>query len=690
MKNTLAHTCTRLTFVSLVFLFCLVCGAATAHAAPYRFHTEWAKLSEKETDRLFAASQQKKNDHAAVAVLWLIPEPGYYTYSHEPGGEGMPLDVRVLPSGEETGANVSQPDETSVRVLYPRGRESRQSGVVSRHLHGRTPVFLLFKDVPPLPVTLDIRLLACSSKHCFPVHEKLLLPEAPADMPDAASQPWFPLLEHKQNIQPCDHSEMAEVAPSKAAVPPVDAPAPLPAPAVQDPALAKLLPAAHTSVFQKKSLSSSPSLLPEAAAYSFEPRELDGVFKVDGWLRAVGLGLIAGLLLNVMPCVLPVLTMKFSVLLSQECEERECWRSIREHTLFFAAGIVTWFTLLAVVSGLTGMLWGQLFQSSEAIFLMLLIVFSMALSMFGVFHLPVLDLQPQNSGSPRMQAFSTGMFTTLLATPCSGPLLGGVLAWGMTKPLPVLMTVFAATGVGMSLPYMLIACFPSLVRFLPKPGAWLSALERVLGLLLMGTAIYLFSLLPADLHVKTLITLLVAATSAWIWGRWGSLRGSVTRRMFLGGCAFGAIALSTFWAFLPAQQENVPWRTFDQQQFQADLGKKAMIVEFTADWCPTCKVLERTTLAAPNLLPILEQYSVEAVKVDMTHKNSHHDDLLKSLNSASIPMLAIFPAGEGALRPVILRDIYTVTDLHLALRQAKIPHKRMVEMLYPVKLLSQP
>ena len=269
-------------------------------------------------------------------------------------------------------------------------------------------------------------------------------------------------------------------------------------------------------------------------------------------------------------------------------------------------------------------------------------------------------------------------------------LLGGVLAWGMTKPLPVLMTVFGSTGLGMALPYVAIALFPGLVRFLPRPGAWLATLERVLGLLLMGTAIYLFSLLPTDLHVKTLITLLVAATSAWIWGRWGSLRGSITRRMFLGSFAVGAIALSTFWAFLPPQQETVPWAPFSEAQFRADLGKKAMIVEFTADWCPTCKVLERTTLAAPNLLPILDQYSVKAVKVDMTQKNDDHDRLLKSLNSASIPMLAIFPEGEGASQPVILRDIYTVTDLHLALRQAKIPHKRMVEMLYPVKLLSQP
>lgn len=175
-----------------------------------------------------------------------------------------------------------------------------------------------------------------------------------------------------------------------------------------------------------------------------------------------------------------------------------------------------------------------------------------------------------------------------------------------------------------------------------------------------------------------------------MWGRWGSLRGSITRRMFLGAFAFGAIFLCGFWAFLPAQKESVPWVEFSEETFRADLGKKAMIVEFTADWCPTCKVLERTTLAAPNLLPILDQYSLTAVKVDMTFKNAAQQELLKALNSASIPLLAVFPEGPGASTPVILRDIYTTTDLHLALRQAKIPHKRMVEMLNPVKLLSQP
>ncbi len=675
--------------VMLIAAFCCAfLGTGSALAAqtpPYRFHTEWAKLSAVDGRKL----TPPVDANAALAVLWLIPEPGYYTYSHSSGGEGMPLKVSILSEGSLLEAD-------RVQIQYPEGTEHRSGETAVRHLYGRTPVFLVFKQAPERPVTLKVSLLACSDKNCFPMAESLLLPAPPAELPNAVGMPWFKKLEEGFETSGLPVSpEPQEAVPHAEAAPvqPVASDPAEPSPALSKDRHTQLLPEAHTSVFQKKLQRTSASAVmtaPDSDSYAFKTRELDGTFKVDGWPRAVGLGLLAGLLLNFMPCVLPVLTMKFSVLLGMDCSAQERRRHIREHSICFAAGVIVWFALLAVLSGLTGMLWGQLFQSAEVLFFMLLIVFCMALSMFDVFHLPVLDLQPHQSGSPRMQAFSTGMFTTLLATPCSGPLLGGVLAWGMTKPLPVLMAVFASTGLGMALPYVGIACFPGLVRFLPRPGAWLSAFERVLGLMLMGTAIYLFSLLPADLHVKTLITLLIAATSAWIWGRWGSLRGSITRRMFLGSFAVGAIALSTFWAFLPAQQDSVPWIPFSEQEFRAELGKKAMIVEFTADWCPTCKVLERTTLSAPNLLPILDQYSVTPVRVDMTQKNDDHDQLLKALGSASIPMLAVFPEGAGASQPVVLRDIYTVTDLHLALRQAKIPHKRMVEMLYPVKLLSQP
>lgn len=679
----------------LLRIFCLVClvavlfpllqsgGSARASGEPpYRFHTEWAKLSAVDGRQL----QPPVDRNTSMAVLWLLPSAGYHTYAHEAGDEGIPLTVTVLADGEPL-------SESKVQVHYTAGTEvSLTGGGKSRQLFDAAPVFLVFRETEPRAVTLDISLLACSDQHCQPVHTRIMLPTAPPELPNAAGQPWFN--EFLASKACCGENSVPPEVPPVAEMPEEENTASL--------RHANLLPSAPTSVFKRQSERALvptppepmavplPSAVPTPRGYDFAPQNLEGSFQIDGWLRAVGLGLLAGLILNFMPCVLPVLTMKFSMLLDAEEDFEKRRRSIREHTLFFAAGIVTWFAILAVISGVTGMLWGQLFQSSEVIFLMLLIVFCMGLSMFDVFHLPVLDLQSHHTSSPRMQAFSTGMFTTLLATPCSGPLLGGVLAWGITKPLPMLMTIFAATGIGMATPYVLLACFPRLIRFLPRPGSWLSVIERVLGFLLMGTAIYLFSLLPPALHVKTLITLLVAATTAWIWGRWGSLRGSVTRRMFLGAFAFAAIFLSGFWAFLPAQKEIVPWVEFSEEEFRANMGKKAMIVEFTADWCPTCKVLERTTLAAPNLLPILDQYSVTAVKVDMTFKNASHQELLRALNSASIPLLAIFPEGDGASRPVILRDIYTTTDLHLALRQAKIPHKRMVEMLNPVKLLSEP
>ena len=650
-------------------------SARAANEPPYRFLTEWAKLSAVDGRQL----QPPVDKNTSMAVLWLLPSAGYHTYAHEAGDEGIPLTVTVLADGEPL-------PESKVQVHYTAGTEvSLTGGGKSRQLFETAPVFLVFRESEPRAVTLDISLLACSDQHCQPVHTRILLPTAPPELPNAAAQTWFNTFLASKAC--CGENSVPPEVPPVAETP-EDETGTL--------RHASLLPSAPTSVFKRQSESAVapavpvPSSVPASRGYDFTPQNLEGSFQIDGWFRAVGLGLLAGLILNFMPCVLPVLTMKFSMLLDAEEDFEKRRRSIREHTLFFAAGIVTWFAILAVISGVTGMLWGQLFQSSEVIFLMLLIVFCMGLSMFDVFHLPVLDLQSHHSSSPKMQAFSTGMFTTLLATPCSGPLLGGVLAWGITKPLPVLMTIFAATGVGMATPYVLLACFP--------PAHTLSAPARLVAQR-AGTRARLSA------HGYGHLSVLPAASGPARENAHHPARGShhgmdmgtlgKPARLHHTTDVPGSLCLrrhfpSGFWAFLPAQKEIVPWVEFSEEEFRANMGKKAMIVEFTADWCPTCKVLERTTLAAPNLLPILDQYSLTAVKVDMTFKNASHQELLKALNSASIPLLAIFPEGDGASRPVILRDIYTTTDLHLALRQAKIPHKRMVEMLDPVKLLSEP
>ena len=657
----------RSAFLTGLFIFLLLplfCGLSHSaeQALPYRFHTEWASLSPEEAQKLDPPTDGK----LLAAVLWLTPESGYYTYSHEPGSGGVPLDVAVFSDGSPLPASIAE-------VRYAEGiSKPMPGGGTSLTLEGVVPVFILFHKAPEKELMLEISLLACSSRHCFPIQASVPLAEAPASPLDASSQPWFDALASSIPGQPEPFAvELPSLAPAPASSAPVAQLSSTVSP------YAVMLPPASGGITKSITGGANPIALPEPATlhsdYGFEPQLLEGALQIDGWSSAIIIGLIAGLLLNVMPCVLPVLTMKFSILLDNSSSFEERVRDIREHTVFFALGIVAWFALLAFITAFSGMLWGELFQRAEVVFFMLVIVFSMGLSMFGIFHLPVLDLQSGHSSSPRIQAFSTGMFTTLLATPCSGPLLGGVLAWGITKPLPVLVTVFAATGLGMALPYAVLACFPRLVRFLPRPGAWLGVMERILGILLMGTAIYLFSLLPAALHIKTLITLLVAATAAWIWGRWGSLRGTALRRAIIGGLTLGAVLICSFWTFRPVSEERIPWTDFSEERFLSDLGGKAMLVEFTAGWCPTCKVLEQTVLTPSNILPLLKDFSLLPVKVDMTEKNDAQQRLLRGLDSASIPLLAVFPTGKNASRPVILRDIYTLSDIEQALRQAEMP-----------------
>ena len=220
-------------------------SSLAAEEAPYRFHTEWAKLSAVDGRQLTPPVDK----NTAMAVLWLLPSQGYHTYAHEPGDEGMPLTVTVLADGEPLGGD-------KVQIHYTAGEEvSLPGGGKSRQLSGSAPVFLVFRESPPHSVTLDISLLACSDQHCLPVHTRILLPTAPPELPNAANQPWFAAF-------------LAGKACCEEAPVPQDVPG---LPVRQDgespQKYANLLPDAPTSVFQKKvTRSSEPAVpLPSAA-----------------------------------------------------------------------------------------------------------------------------------------------------------------------------------------------------------------------------------------------------------------------------------------------------------------------------------------------------------------------------------------------------------------------------------------
>ncbi|MBR6975296.1 MAG: thioredoxin family protein, partial [Ottowia sp.] len=400
------------------------------------------------------------------------------------------------------------------------------------------------------------------------------------------------------------------------------------------------------------------------------PQPMQAHLEVTSLGKALLLGLLAGLILNCMPCVLPVLTLKTSVLfVVGGAEDAARRRAFREHNLLFACGILTQFLILAVGLGAAGLIWGQLFQSVALVTAMLIVVFLLGLSMLGVFTLPVIDLKAGSAASPRLNAYLTGIMATLLATPCSGPLLGGVLSWAFSQPLILLVLVFLAVGVGMSLPYLLFAYKPGLAVYLPRPGAWMGVLERLVGFFLLGTSLYLLSVLPQDRHLPLLAALLVVAAGGWVWGRFGGYDAPPLRRRFL-GCA---MALLTVVVVVHASQTSTPvvhWAEFSATDVRTHLGKKLILLEFTADWCPSCKFMEQAVFTQERLRRWQKRYQVELVRVDLTRPNPAAEALLQELGSSSIPLTAVFPAGSGATAPLVLRDIFTAATLEQALRRA--------------------
>lgn len=410
---------------------------------------------------------------------------------------------------------------------------------------------------------------------------------------------------------------------------------------------------------------------PAAPAYDFiTPEYFQPGLEVNSLGSAIILGLIAGLLLNLMPCVLPVLSLKFSALMavSNMPDKRQQARAFKAHCLVFALGIMTWFAILSVLFGLAGMAWGQLFQEPLVVSILALILFLLGLSLFGVFTLPMLDLKSSSSANPHWQAFTSGMLATLLATPCSGPLLGGVLSWALQQPLKELVATILSVGLGMALPYCVMAFKPRLVYLLPKPGPWTLRLEQLLGFFLMGSVVYLFSQLPENWVLPFMTGLMSIAFAAWLWGQVGHLGARPWVRNTARLTAVCTIFLAVFLGKL-SLTENPHWENFEPESFNTLLGKENVLVQFTADWCPSCKALEHTTLREKRMSRLRSKYDMRTIRVDLTRENVAGEALLEAVGSKSIPVLVLFPKGDESSSPLVVRDLVTPNQLKDALKQ---------------------
>lgn len=399
---------------------------------------------------------------------------------------------------------------------------------------------------------------------------------------------------------------------------------------------------------------------------------------------ALVMGLIGGLILNLMPCVLPVLGLKLMSFAQQSGRARQ---EIFQLNLWYCAGLYAVFFLLATASvaaniGLAGsnLAWGEQFTSSRFNIAMASIVFAFALSFLGVWELPIPGFIGAKAGAMQSQegplaAFLKGVLSTVLATPCSGPFLGPVFGFTLTQPTGVTYAVFAAIATGMALPYLLVGVFPGLVKLLPKPGAWMETLKEVLGFVMLGTVVFLFTFLDHDWFVPTFALLIGIWAACWWIGRAQEARaGEIGFARWLQAGGIVATVGSLAFMFLGPVESVIPWEPFSRARL-TDLRQKGatVLVDFSADWCMTCKYNLATAIETSRVKSEIERNRVVPLLADWTDGSPEIKLMLESLQSKSIPVLAIFPAarpGDQPPEPIVLRDLITEAQVLTAIREA--------------------
>ncbi|MFM9196369.1 MAG: thioredoxin family protein, partial [Planctomycetia bacterium] len=392
---------------------------------------------------------------------------------------------------------------------------------------------------------------------------------------------------------------------------------------------------------------------------------------------ALLMGLVGGLILNLMPCVLPVLGLKLMSFAQQSGRARQ---EIFQLNLWYCAGLYAVFFLLATASvaaniGLAGsnLAWGEQFTSSRFNIAMAGIVFAFALSFLGVWELPIPGFIGAKAGAMQAQegplaAFLKGVLSTVLATPCSGPFLGPVFGFTLTQPTGVTYAVFAAIATGMALPYLLVGVFPGLVKFLPKPGAWMETLKEVLGFVMLGTVVFLFTFLDHDWFVPTFALLVGIWAACWWIGRAQEARaGDIGFGRWLQAGGIVATVGSLAFMFLGPVTSVIAWEPFSRERL-ADLREKGatVLVDFSADWCMTCKYNLATAIETSKVKAEIERNRVVPLLADWTDGSPEIKLMLESLQSKSIPVLAVFPparAGDRPPEPIVLRDLITETQV---------------------------
>jgi thiol:disulfide interchange protein DsbD len=401
-----------------------------------------------------------------------------------------------------------------------------------------------------------------------------------------------------------------------------------------------------------------------------------------GLLKTLALMFLGGLILNLMPCVFPVIGLKIMGFVQQSGHDRQ---QVVKHGLVFTSGVLVSFWILCALLLAGGIRnWGGQLQNPWVVLSLLLVMLVFGLSMFGVFELGSsatgvggkLANKDGLSGS-----FFSGVLATVVATPCSAPFLGTGLAATVALPTPLFITSFTFMALGLSLPYLLLSFFPSLVDKLPRPGPWMESFKQGMSFLLFGTVAYLawvYLLQVGDqlagqksLHV--LLGLTVIAAGFWIYGRWSVPYRSAKARAL--GRVFAAVFL--LGGFLLAKPSPAPavvadapaiqWQEWSKEKQEALLKEgKSVYVDFTARWCLTCQT-NKAAAYTEATARLFQEHGIVALKADKTVDNPEIDAELTRLGQVAIPVNVFYAKGKP--EPHLTQPVLTAGYLQNFIRK---------------------
>jgi thiol:disulfide interchange protein DsbD len=380
-------------------------------------------------------------------------------------------------------------------------------------------------------------------------------------------------------------------------------------------------------------------------------------------LLAMGLALLGGILLNLMPCVLPVLSIKVLSLVGQDTA-----RSAR-HGWVFLAGVLTTFTALAsLLIGLraagAALGWGFQLQEPIVVIGLMYLMLALGLNLSGVYALGsrLMGMGQGMTSRPGLGgSFATGVLAVVVASPCTAPFMGTALGFAMTRPGAESLLVFAALGLGFALPVLLLSLWPRWLRWLPAPGAWMERLRNGLAFPMYGAAAWLLWVLSQQVAADTLAAALAGGLllSFGLWWYGQPLRSQRSRRVVAATALLSSLALAAVASTQRPGGANTPvamtWSSDRVAQLRQE--GRAVLVNFTAAWCITCKVNEQVALATDSVRNALAARDIAYLKADWTRRDAAITAELQRHGRSGVPLYLLYPPGDGA--PQVLPQLLT-------------------------------